>query len=56
VAPPAGDESLTVAVDGPINVDDVEVAVRAAMEGVGLAVSLEERRAAPREWSTRPRA
>lgn len=37
-----GDESLTVAVDGPLNIDDLEIAIRAAMDGVGLAFSLEE--------------
>ncbi|HTQ10455.1 MAG TPA: LysR substrate-binding domain-containing protein, partial [Fimbriimonadaceae bacterium] len=37
-----GDESLTVAVDGPLNVDDVEISIRAAIDGVGLAFSLEE--------------
>jgi DNA-binding transcriptional LysR family regulator len=37
-----GDESLVVAVDGPLNVDDVEIAIRAAIDGIGLAFSLEE--------------
>jgi DNA-binding transcriptional LysR family regulator len=32
-----GEESLTVAVNGPIIVDDVEIMLRAAMDGVGLA-------------------
>jgi hypothetical protein len=37
-----GDESLTVAVDGPLNVDDIEIVIRAAIDGVGLALTLEE--------------
>jgi len=36
------DESLTVAVDGPLNVDDVEISIHAAIDGVGLAFSFEE--------------
>ncbi len=32
-----GEESLTVAVNGPLVVDDVELMMRAAMDGVGLA-------------------
>jgi len=37
-----GTQSLTVAVDGPLNIDDVEITIRAAIDGVGLAFSLEE--------------
>lgn len=37
-----GEESLTVAVDGPLNVDDINLSIRAAIDGVGLAFSLEE--------------
>jgi DNA-binding transcriptional LysR family regulator len=37
-----GKQSLTVAVDGPLNVDDVELAIRAAIDGVGLAFTFEE--------------
>lgn len=37
-----GDKSLTVAVEGPLNVDDVEISIRAAIDGVGLAFSFEE--------------
>jgi DNA-binding transcriptional LysR family regulator len=37
-----GSESLTVAVDGPVNVDDVELMIRAAIDGIGVAFSFEE--------------
>jgi len=37
-----GDESLTVAVHGPLIVDDVEMVIRAAIDGVGLAFVGEE--------------
>lgn len=37
-----GDQSLTVAVNGPLIVDDVELVVRAAIDGVGLAFTSEE--------------
>ena len=37
-----GEESLTVAVDGPLNVDDVNLSIHAAIAGVGLAFSFEE--------------
>ena len=37
-----GDESLAVAVEGPLNVDDVEICIRAAIDGIGLASSFEE--------------
>ena len=37
-----GKESLTVAVDGPLIVDDVELIIRAAIDGVGLAFMAEE--------------
>ena len=38
-------QSLTVAVNGPLVVDDVEIMVRAAIDGVGLAFMSEERAA-----------
>jgi len=41
-----GKQSLTVAVNGPLIVDDVELVTRAALDGVGLAY-LGEDRAAP---------
>jgi DNA-binding transcriptional LysR family regulator len=41
-----GKRSLTVAVSGPLIVDDVELVIRAALDGVGLAY-LGEDRAAP---------
>src|SRR3954465_960432 len=41
-----GTQSMTVAVDGPLVVDDVELVLRAALDGVGLAY-LGEDRAAP---------
>ncbi|HEY6222519.1 MAG TPA: LysR substrate-binding domain-containing protein, partial [Gemmatimonadales bacterium] len=37
-----GKESLTVAVDGPLIVDEVDLIVRAALDGVGLAFMAEE--------------
>lgn len=37
-----GKQSLAVAVDGPLIVDDVDVLIRAAIAGVGLAFTLEE--------------
>src|SRR5439155_1547221 len=40
-----GKQSLTVAVNGPLIVDDVEIMVRAAIDGVGLAFMSEERAA-----------
>src|SRR2546430_9066981 len=40
-----GKQSLTVAVNGPLIVDDVEMMVRAAIDGVGLAFMSEERAA-----------
>jgi DNA-binding transcriptional LysR family regulator len=40
-----GKQSLTVAVNGPLIVDDVEIMVRAALDGVGLAFMSEERAA-----------
>lgn len=36
-----GEESLAVAVDGPLNADDLELTLRAAIDGVGLAFLLE---------------
>jgi len=40
-----GKQSLTVTVNGPLIVDDVEIMVRAAIDGVGLAFMSEERAA-----------
>jgi DNA-binding transcriptional LysR family regulator len=37
-----GTQSLTVAVNGPLVVDDVEIMTRAAIDGVGLAFMTEE--------------
>jgi len=37
-----GKQSLTVAVNGPLILDDVEIMIRAAIDGVGLAFLLEE--------------
>jgi DNA-binding transcriptional LysR family regulator len=37
-----GSESLTVGVHGPLVLDDMDVTIRAAIDGIGLAVSLEE--------------
>ena len=37
-----GKQSLTVSVNGPLTVDDVELSTRAAMDGVGLALLSEE--------------
>lgn len=36
-----GRQSLTVAVDGPLTVDDAEISVQAALDGVGLVFALE---------------
>jgi len=41
-----GKESVTVAVDGPLIVDEVDLIVRAAVDGVGLAFMAEETAAA----------
>lgn len=41
-----GKKSLSVAVSGPLIVDDVEILIRAAMDGVGLAFVSDERVAA----------
>lgn len=38
-----GKKSLSVAVNGPLTVDDVETLVRAAIDGVGLAFVSDER-------------
>jgi len=50
MAPPAcrwefdkGKKSLSVAVNGPLMVDDVDTMVRAAMDGIGLAFVSDER-------------
>jgi DNA-binding transcriptional LysR family regulator len=37
-----GNQSLTVAVQGPLIVDDAEIMIRAAIDGAGLAFTLEE--------------
>jgi DNA-binding transcriptional LysR family regulator len=37
-----GSESLTVDVHGPLVLDDMDVTIRAAMDGIGMAFSLEE--------------
>jgi hypothetical protein len=37
-----GDESLTISVNGPLIVGDLDVTIRATMNGLGLALSLEE--------------
>jgi DNA-binding transcriptional LysR family regulator len=37
-----GSESLTVGVHGPLVLDDMDFTIRAAMDGIGLAFSLEE--------------
>jgi DNA-binding transcriptional LysR family regulator len=38
-----GKKSLSVAVNGPLVVDDVELLVRAALDGIGLAFVSDER-------------
>jgi DNA-binding transcriptional LysR family regulator len=40
-----GKQSLTVAVNGPLVVDDLELAIRAAIDGVGLAFMSDDRAA-----------
>ena len=37
-----GDESLTVGVHGPLVMDDMDMTIRAAMDGLGLTLSLED--------------
>lgn len=37
-----GGRPLTVAVDGPLDTDDLELTIRAALDGVGLAYSFED--------------
>ena len=37
-----GDRSLVVGVNGPLIIDDMDMTIRAAMDGIGLAFSLEE--------------
>jgi DNA-binding transcriptional LysR family regulator len=37
-----GRKSLAVAVNGPLTVDDVEILIQAAIDGTGLAFTLEE--------------
>jgi DNA-binding transcriptional LysR family regulator len=37
-----GRKTLSVAVDGPLTVDDVDVLIRAAVDRIGLAFTLEE--------------
>lgn len=38
-----GDQALTVSVNGPLIVDDVDLMLRAALDGAGLAFVSEER-------------
>ena len=40
-----GKQSLAVAVDGPLVVDDVQLLIRAAIDGVGLTFLMEEQAA-----------
>jgi len=47
-----GRQSLTVAVNGPLIVDDVELVIRAALDGVGLAYVAEDRAAPHLEAGT----
>ncbi|MEO5823644.1 MAG: LysR family transcriptional regulator [Vicinamibacteraceae bacterium] len=42
-----GKQSLTVAVDGPLDTDDYELTIKAAIAGVGLAFAFEDHVAAP---------
>jgi DNA-binding transcriptional LysR family regulator len=37
-----GRQSLSVAADGPLTVDDPEISVRAALDGVGVGLALEQ--------------
>jgi DNA-binding transcriptional LysR family regulator len=37
-----GDQSLTVAVNGSLVTDEIEMTLRAAIDGVGLAFAIEE--------------
>jgi DNA-binding transcriptional LysR family regulator len=37
-----GDQSLTVGVNGPLIIDDMDMTIQAAMDGIGLALSLED--------------
>ena len=37
-----GGESLTVDVHGPLVLDDMDVTIRAALDGIGVAFSLQE--------------
>jgi DNA-binding transcriptional LysR family regulator len=37
-----GSQSLVVGVNGPLVIDDMDVAIRAAMDGIGMAFSLEQ--------------
>jgi hypothetical protein len=51
-----GKQSLTVAVNGPLIVDDVDLGIRAALHGVSLAYLREDSdRATPRSWRARSR-
>jgi DNA-binding transcriptional LysR family regulator len=47
-----GKESLTVAVNGPLVVDDLELLIRAALDGVGLAFMSDDRAAPHLESGT----
>jgi hypothetical protein len=40
------EQSLAVVVDGPLVVDDADLAIRAAIDGIGLAFTLEDQVAA----------
>jgi hypothetical protein len=53
-----GKQLLTVAVNGPLIVDDVDLVIRAALGGVGLACALiaRVRRAVPRPMKGTMRA
>ena len=37
-----GSQSLAVGADGPLTIDDMDMMIRAAIDGVGLAFSLEQ--------------
>jgi DNA-binding transcriptional LysR family regulator len=37
-----GEESLVVGVNGPLSIDDIDMTIQAAMDGIGLAFSLED--------------
>ena len=37
-----GNRSLAVGVNGPLIIDDMDMTIRASMDGIGVAFSLEE--------------